>query len=288
MIAVDDKYKVYDEKYEYPKTELSGKESKYIRIPWSLISNTELDLKRVGIFSYLKMSCRLDDTIIFSAPDMIEWCGGKPDNRINGSNDRFLDIVDILQDKGFLTHITERNRSGCIKSNFNVDFYDECIKKGYSVIYLDEIEKILNYKSSVISTTVLLVFAYLRYKIIRRPNELKIEERYPEWIKDRRERCPEAYNGNIKDMAEEIGISQKTFLKAIDILEFDLKLIVTATPYRIRNVDDEFRTPPSIFAFTYKRENDCLLVSGDDYIKEEIELKINIMRKYFKNYSIKD
>ena len=57
MIELDNKYKVIDGKYEYSKIELKGKESKYIYIPWSIISDIEMDIKRVGIFSYLKIHC---------------------------------------------------------------------------------------------------------------------------------------------------------------------------------------------------------------------------------------
>ena len=60
------------------------------------------------------------------------------------------------------------------------------------------------------NTTILLVFAYLRNKINRRPNELKPEERTPDGIKKRRERLPDAFDGNINDIATELGISSKT------------------------------------------------------------------------------
>jgi hypothetical protein len=293
MIDRDNEYKVADGKYEYHKTLLKGKESNYISIPWSIISDTELDMKRVGVFSYLRIRCGIDDFICFTMPSMVQWCGGKPDRRVNGSNDRYLNIVDNLSERGYLTYLTEKSRSSYMECEFNRDYYnDECSSNGYSVVYIDEFDKIMNYKkinpkdAFVTNSTILLVFAYLRYKIIRRPNKLKPEERYPEKIKERRKRLPEAYNGNINDMAEEVGLSSKTFSKIINILECDLKLIVTDTAYRIKNEDGEFRTLPTIFANTYKREKGYLLDTGKEYSRDEIELKAEYIREYYKDYKI--
>lgn len=294
MIEVKNEYKIIDGKYEYSKIELKGKESKYIYIPWSIISDTELDIKRVGIFSYLRISCCMDNVIKFTVPDMVEWCGGKPDRKTNGSNDKFLNVIDCFSNIGYLTYLTERSKSSYMKCEFNMDYYQEDYSKGYVVIYLDEIEKIMNYKKNnskdgfVTNTTILLVLAYLRYKIVRRPNELKPEERYPDKIKDRRERLPEAYGNNVNDMADEVGISVKTFLKIIDILECDLKLIVTDKAYRIKNDDGEFRTPPTIFANAYKREHTYLLITDNEYSRTEIELRAEQIKKYYKGYKINE
>ena len=136
------------------------------------------------------------------------------------------------------------------------------------------------------NATILLTFAYLRNKIKRRPNELKPEERTSEGIEKRRERIPDAYDSNINDMADEIGISSKTLSKIIDILEYELELIVTDRPYRIKNEDDEFRTPPSIFVNAYKRDDKYLLDTGEEYSRNEIELKANNMAKIYKGYRI--
>ncbi len=170
-------------------------------------------------------------------------------------------------------------------------YHDEC-SNGYAAIYLDELEKIMAYKKenikdgSLNNTTILLVFAYFRNKIRRRPNELKPEERTSDGIKNRRERIPDAYNGNISDIANEIGISSKTLSKIIDILEYELELIVTDRAYRVKNEDDEFRTLPTIFANAYKREDKYLLEAGENYSRTEIELKAENMKQIYQNYRI--
>lgn len=294
MIEVDNKYKVVDGKYEYSKILLKNKESKYIYIPWSIISNIDTDAKRVGVFSYLRIRCGYDNIVGFTIPDIVEWCGMKPNNRTGNTNDKFLNTINTLKDIGYLTYLTEHSKSAFMKCEFNMDYYYDDTSNGYAVVYLDEIEKILSYKKNnindniITNTSILLVFAYLRHKIRRRPNELKPEERYSDKIKERRERLPEAFDGNINDMANEIGISSKTLLKIIDILECDLKLIVTDRAYRIRNNDGEFRTPPTIFTNAYKREDRYLLSTGNEYSRTEIELKAEQIKKYIKGYKINE
>lgn len=285
-------YEPIDGKYEYRRIPLDGLESKYIYVPLSVITDTELDIRRVGVFSYLRIHCGLNNIVNFTIPDIVEWCGGKPDRRANGSNDKLLSTLDSLSDGGYLTYLTEKSRSSYMKCKFDSEhFFAQCYN-GFSVVYLDEVETIMNYQkenskdSTINNFIILLVFAYLRHKINRRPNELKPEERYPENIKSRRERFPEAYGGNIIDMANEIGVSSKTFSKIIDILECELHLIVTDRAYRVKNEDDEFRTLPTIFANAYKREDKYLLNTGDNYSRTEIELKAENMKQHYQGYKI--
>lgn len=288
MIIID-----IDNRYEYPKTLLEDSQSKYIYVPLSVITDTELDIRRVGVFSYLRIHCGLNDVIGFTIPDMVEWCGGKSDRKINGTNDKFLNVMDLLSNKNYLTYLTDKSRSSYMKCRFNTSHcYNDCSSNGYAVIYLDELEKIMSYKKenskdSVLNNiTILLAFAYFRNKIKRRPNELKPEERTAEGVQKRRERMPDAYYSNINDAANDIGISSKTLSKIIDILEYELKLIVTDRPYRIKNEDDEYRTPPTIFANAYKRDDKYLLATEDGYSRNEIKMKAEYMKKYYKGYEI--
>lgn len=298
--SIDNKYESIDNgnghiaegKYEYKRIPLSELESKYIYVPLSVIEDSSLDIRRVSVFSYLRIHCGLNNVVNFTIPDMVEWCGGKPDRRPNGSNDKTLLTLDSLNDGGYLTYLTEKSKSSYMKCKFNMDYYYDDCSDGFAVLYLDEIEKIMNYQranskdGTINNTTILLVFAYLRSKIKRRPNELKPEERNSLSVKSRKERLPDAYNGNIVNMADEIGISSKTFSKIVDILECELNLIVTDRAYRIKNKDDEFRTLPTIFANTYKREHSYLLDTGDDYGRAEIRLKAETMKLHYQGYKI--
>lgn len=277
-------------KYEYAKTLLEGSASKYIYIPLSIILDNELDTKRIGVLSYLRIHCGLNDTIGFTVSDMVEWNGMKPKRGVDKINGKFLSIIDDLSNRGYLTYLTEPNRSSYMKCQFNTEYYYNECSKGYAVIYLDEFEKMISYKNlhgnSISNAMLLLVFAYLRYKIRRRPNELKPEERTLENIKLRKQRLPDAFDSNITTIAEEIGIHKQTLSKVIDILEDELKLIVTDRAYRIKNKNGEFRTLPTIFANAYKREDKYLLVTGDDYGRIEIELKAENMNQHYQSYKI--
>lgn len=288
----EQKYELVDGKFEFKRIPLEDHQSNFIYIPMSVITDTSLDLRRVGIYSYLKMHQGLNNVVNLTIPDIVEWCGGKPDRRAGGTNDKFLYTLDCFNDEGYLSYLTERSRSSYMKCLIDKKHcYSQC-SNAYSVVYIDEVNAIMNYekenaRDNVVSNfIILLVFAYLRHKIRRRPNKLKEEERSSEGIKNRRKRMPDAYNDNISDMANEIGISSKTLSRIINILECDLHLIVTDSAYRVKNEDNEFRTLPTIFANAYKREDKYLLDAGDNYSRNEIELKAEQIRKYYKDYQI--
>lgn len=277
-------------KYEYTKTLLTDLESKYIYVPLSVIVDKELDVKRVSILSYLRIHCGLNDVIGFTIPDMVEWCGMKPNKREGKTNDKFLSIINDLNNEGYLTYLTEQNKSSYMKCKINMEYYYDKCSNGYAVVYLDEFEKIMKYKNlqgnSVNNATILLVFAYFRNKIRRRPNELKPEERTLDGIKQRKERLPDAFDSTISDIAKELGIHKQTLSKIINILEQELKLIVTDSAYRVKTENSEFRTLPTIFANAYKREDRYLLAYGEEYCRTEIELKAQIMKQRYQDYKI--
>lgn len=285
-------YSIVDGKYEYKRIQLEELQSKYIYIPLSVITDTKLDIKRVGIFSYLRIHCGLNNVVGFTVSDMVEWCGGKSDRRINGTNDKVLSTLDDFSNSGYLTYLNEKSRSSYMKCEFNTaHYYEEC-SNGYAVIYLDELEKIMSYKkenlkdNTLNNTTILLVFAYLRNKIRRRPNELLPEERTPDGIRKRKEKLPDAYDSSFVDIGEELNISAKTVSKIIDILECDMHLITTDRAFRVKNEDNEFRTLPTIFANAYKREDKYLLDTGENYSRTEIEQKAENMKRHYQGYRI--
>ena len=287
-IELDNRYETssVNNRFEYSRTPLIESESKYISIPLSAIVDTELDIKRVGILSYLRVHSGLNDIVGFTIPDMVEWCGSKPDRKTNSTNDKFLNVLDSLVDRGYLTYLNEKSKSAYIKCKLDTAFYYEECSNGYATLYLDEIEKIMKYKkknkkdNSITNVNILLVFAYLRHKIRRRPNELKPEERTSDGVQKRKERYPEAFDSNMSNIADEIGISTKTLSKIVDILEQELKLIVTDRAYRVKNEKGEFRTLPTIFANAYKREDRYLLSVEKDYSRSEIKLKAKSMKDY--------
>lgn len=274
-------------KLEFIETQLEKSKESYITIPLSLISNDEIDPRRVAVFSYLRCCCGLDGICRFTIPSIVKWCGNKPDRSTNGINEKILNTIDDLNDMGYLTYLTKPSKSSYIECAFDFEKYNDEHTGGFATLYLDEINKILNYKkqnskdSQLINTTILLVFAYLRAKIHRRKNELKPELRSKEGIEKRKQKYPEAYNELLMNIADEIGISEKTLTKAIDVLEEDLGLIVTERAYRIKNNEGEFRTLHTIFANSYKREGKNLLAIGEKYSREEIKIKVDNLRNNY-------
>ena len=290
----------FGKNYEYESgAKLTGSASKYISIPMSVILDDEIDNKRVAVFSYLRTHCGLNDVVNYTIPDIVEWCRLKPNRMKDGMNDKILNVIDALNDRGYLTYLTEPKRTRFTKCEIDLDKITEECQNGFAFIYLDELEKIMSYKRKNIknvyltSTTILLVFAYLRAKIYRRPNKLRKEEMNIDGsnnrnidIGDRRNKNPEAYADSFVKMAEELGISDRTFINVVNVLEDELGLIVTDKAYRYKNKEGEYRTPYTIFANAYKREDKYLLADGEEYSRKETEEKAKVMHELFGIYKI--
>lgn len=280
--------KIEDNRYEFTPTPLPKSASNYISIPLSIILDDEIDARRVAVLSYLRCRCGIDSIVNFSIPDIVEWSGSKPDKGAKGTNGKFLDVIDALNDRGYLTYLNEPNRTSFMKCEFDSDLYYEECQGGFAIVYLDEIKKILNYKKEnskdarLTNTTILLVFAYLRANIYRRPNKIEYSSgNHTVDVNNRRLENPEAYNDSFKNISDRIGVSEKTLTKVIDILECELNLIVTDKAYRVKNNKGEFRTPHTIFANAYKREKKYLLASGEKYSRAETEAKAEKIKRDF-------
>ena len=282
-----------DEKYEYRSVvELEGISANFIRIPSSIILDTELSNKRVAVFVFLSIYKGLNSRLFFSIPNLLEWAGYKNDTHKGGINDKFLDAMEGINDRGYLTYYGELTRTSCIEIEFDRQkVFNECSCSSFAILYLDEVERIMRYKNSnskdvyLNNVSVLLVFAFLRNAIFRTPNKLKIEEQSQEGIKARKDRCVEAYANTYKEIGELIGLSERTVSKAVKVLE-SLKLIVVDEAYHIRNKEGEFRTPYTLFANMEKREGKYLLTSGLEYARGEMERKAEKIRFFETNYNI--
>ena len=282
-----------NEVYEYPSPiKLTGLASKYICIPASIIYDVDIDIKRAAVFSYLMKKKGLDNTIGLTIPLLVNWCGLKPDKRSNGVSQKFIDIINEFKDMGYLTYSDELTKTSHTEIEVDSDkIYELCQDETFSVLYLDEIEMIMNYRNEddkdryFNNTVLLLVFAYFRNMIYRRGNKLKLEEinidnmnNHEYDLEYRRGHSPEAYYDTYNTIGERIGISARLISKAVSILE-ELGLLVTDEAYRVRNEDGEFRTQYTLFANAYKREGEFLLADGDSYSRPEIERKAEIIKK---------
>lgn len=282
-----------NEVYEYPSpVKLTGQASKYICIPASVIYDIDIDVKRVAVFSYLMKKKGLDNTIGLTIPLLVNWCGLKPDKRSNGVSQKFIDVINEFKYMGYLTYSDELTKTSHMEIEIDSDkIYELCQNETFSILYLDEIEKIMNYKNDdkdkyFNNTVLLLVFAYFRNMIYRRGNKLRLDEINVDNMKSheydleyRRSHSPEAYYDTYNTISERIGISARLISKAVSILEQELGLLVVDEAYRVRNGDGEFRTQYTLFANAYKREGEFLLADGDSYSRLEIEMKAKIIKK---------
>lgn len=286
-------------KHEYSSlVELDSISSNYFAIPADVILGTDINEKRITVFSFFSIRRGLDCNLLFSVNNIVKWMGKQPNRNANGINNKIIQTIESLSDRGYLTLSEKLTNSSCMEATFNLSkISQECEQERFAIVYLDELQKILNYQFSnskdayLNNDVVLLVFAYLRMKIYRRRNKLFPEEiniddqnniQYD--ILKRKENSPDAYNCFYSDIAKDLNISDRIVSKVVAILN-EIGLIYSETLPRIKYNDgksEKWRTDHTVFCNTYKREGNCLLVSGSEYYLSEVEnkkKKLNIINK---------
>lgn len=268
--------------FEYPNpTKLEGSSSVYFRVPASIILDKDSDEKRISAFSFFSIRRGMDNTVTFTINGMARWLNRKPDRHVGGTNDKLLNETLRLAEQGYISTSGKLGNTSEADVTFNLSkVSDECNEGYFSVIYLDELRKILDYNDKGVDA-ILLVFAYLRMKIIRRRNELFPEEVSNKGVKHdinaRQLRSPDAYDCFIYEIADDLGLSARVVSSAVDALN-EMKLIYSEQLPRTSN-NGKWQTNRTMFCNRYKRENGSLLASGEDYYMFEIKNKKNKLRK---------
>jgi DNA-binding transcriptional ArsR family regulator len=281
---------IMSERYEYSSfSELDIDSGNYFAIPESIILDTEMNEKRVTVFSFFSIFRGLNRSLFFSINNIVKWTGKQPNRNANGINNKIIQVIEQLINNGYLTLFEELNNSSSIKASFNLNkLSKECEHDRFAIIYLDEVDQIISYKNEnskdvyLNNDTLFLVFSYLRMKIYKRRNRLMPEEincdnknSHQYDINARRLRSPEAYNCYYSEIAEELNLSPRTVSKAVDVLN-NLGLIYSEALPRIKYCDgksERWRTDHTIFCNVYKREGNYLIASGKEYYSIEIENK---------------
>lgn len=300
--------------YEYSySTKLTGMAAKYIAIPESVILSKNMDTKKTIVFSYFLAHKGLNDEVFFSIPDLVRWCGFKPDSLKNGTSSKFIKAVNDLKEEGYLIYSDEISKSTPLRIKIDSELLAKKINtERFAILYLDEVDLIRTSKKCnekdgfMNSASLFLVFSFLRLSIFRRPNKFRAEEigaaaiNHEKFIlpKDlsgidadimyRRLLFPEVYDNTFKEIGRILDLSERVVSNATTILEEQLGLIATRIAYRIVTNEDKIFTPPTLFANAYKREKDVLLVADKEYIENEFENKVINMKKFYdKRYRIK-
>ena len=288
MITIN--YSYDNSSYEYPSpVKLDSVLGNYFAIPASIILDTDINEKRAAIFSYLSTRRGIGCELSFSINNIVKWTGKKPDRHSNGVNDKTIQVIEYLEDIGYLTLYDKLDNASCIDAYFNLAKVSKtCEHERFAIIYIDELKHIMDCKDSN-PDILLLVFAYLRTMIYRRKNKLMPEEvnvdnknDHEYDIRLRRINSPDAYYCFYQDIADQLDISARAVSKTIETLS-ELGLIYYETLPRIQR-EGKWRTDPTIFCNTYKREGSYLLASGSDYYLTEAN---NKKKKILKTKTIK-
>ena len=274
------------ERFEYPSpVRLNAVSENYFVIPASIILDIDMTDKRISVFSFFSVYRGLNHNLFFSINSIVKWMGKLPNRNTNGINSKIIRVIENLRGGGYLTLSEELNNSSCIEAVYNLSkILMECDCNRFAVIYLDELNKIINYQnpnpkdSFLNSDVLLLVFAYLRMKIFRRRNKLFPEEinvngnsNHQTDISNRKIRSPDAYDCYYFEIAEKLGLTARTVSKAVSTLG-ELGLIYSESLPRIK-YENKWRTDHTIFCNMYKREGNYLLDSGESYYLTEVENK---------------
>ena len=267
---------------EHPnQAKLEGDSSIYFRVPASIILDKDSDERRISTFSFFSIRRGMDNSVTFTINGMAKWLNKKPDRHSGGTNDKLSIETTHLAEQGYISLSGKLGNTSEADAVFNLSkVSNECDGDYFSIIYLDELKKILSYDSKG-TDAILLVFAYLRMKVMRRRNELFPEEISNKGmehdIKSRQLKKPEAYDCFLYEIADDLGLSTRTVSNAVDALN-EMRLIYSEQLPRTSN-NGKWQTNRTIFCNWYKRENGSLLASGEDYYLPEVKNKKIKLRK---------
>lgn len=276
---------------ELAKEELKGKSGNFVIIPESIIygNKNTLDTKRVSILAYLFVRTGIDENLLLSLKDIHDWLGKKVNKHANRNTvtSEIKSLLEYYKYVDILNYFDELSYTSYIKAEF---YKNKIFEKGvtsddkrFAKIYLDELTAVIQYRTKSNDTrfdnsVVLLVFAYLRVNIYQNNGLAGYEDMS----------YPEAYDTYYKDIANELGISERAVSKAIDVLT-DLHLIYVKHRNKIKYLDlkthkEKYLTPTSIFCNTYKRVQikgyTIQIAEGEEYYTAEAQKKIDKLEKF--------
>ena len=286
--------------YEYSKSiKLDNIAGNYIKVPHAIICNEDMQKNRVTIFSYLLMCRGLNYKSNITINNIATWLGRVPSRNANGINLKISKTINQIKELNYIDFENEVSNTQLTKVDINMNkIIEDCRNSIYGIIYIDELEKIINYRATTKTgyqnvDVMLMVFAYLRMMITRRPNKLMETEIIcreactdAELIENRRKYNPDGYNDYFSNIAEELGINEREVSRAVTALK-KIGLIYFESMNNFSS-SGETRTGQTVFCNMYKREGSYLLEEGKEYYKREIENKISKCKAVWKNSNQKE
>lgn len=290
-----DQYKTYPD--------LQGNERLFIRVPKKIIldgecitdkkgnyvtnesgeiewSNLGLGKHRLGAYSYLFCKVAYDSTILISLKMVYDWLHKKMDTHKNSKGiQSYIRLFKEYERMGLLRLGKDIEVSKILEGVVYQDKLEDMCngenRDRFAILYLDEIEKIINYKgtTNIDKAYVLLVFAYFRLMI---PSQSDIHGAVE---------IAEAFNAYYRQVEDELGLSERVVSKAVSVL-IDLDILhEERRPPIVKYVYDGGKKikkhipQTSIFCNVYKRKDGKLIKYGEGYYGEEIRKKKEMLKK---------
>lgn len=237
----------------------------------------DIDLKRVATACYCYLWSGMFSKLVLSLPHLIKWSGFQQNSRKGQTNDKFKDALLFLKRNRYISYKEDDiSIIGFSEVSVNKEQYkyndteQQDIK--YATLYLSEIKKIINYSCNkkdafMNQATLLLLFSYIRLNIWVERNDMFFDSNY-------------VFNTYLKEIAEDIGISEKTVSKGLQILKNDLKLIYYEQLANKKNENKKWHTGETLICNAYRvsMDNEITFKWNTAYINQVISNKKQELR----------
>lgn len=249
----------------------------YIKIPSEIILAQDMGKHRTLIFSYLCLKQTLDSHVQFSINNICEWMSYKPDRRKNNISNKIVSALNLMLEKEYFTEVPGYSIDKGVKHNnyliilkLNTEKFSTSPR--FASIFLDELEAILNYKSSIQNTGadtstvspayILLVLSYIRVNMCNSS-------------------CCFRYYQTI---SSDIGLSRVTVASAVKILTSLNIIACESCPATVYTSQNKIKFNSGVKIFTNTRrftKNDAgQIVLDKNYdVQAEIEKQVAILGK---------
>lgn len=253
---------------------------KYIKIPREIIYGA--DEKRVLLFSYLCSRRSFDGTVAFSIAELCHWSHVSPNHREGKINSKYIDTLIVIADSGYFTSYPDfsklanrKNENDYCKVALNTEKFDKA--ESYGIIYLHELQSILNFKELLQGTDIELIRMSSAY-ILTLLAYIRVNMNYA----DGKPLCCYRF---IKTISTDTEISEKYIKRAITILQA-LDIIACKEIGKWKR-NESYHTAPHFFANKQRIITDFTGKTSIDKFYDcnnELDKQIEIYMKGINNY----